>query len=49
MATTWLWLSLFGWFAYISTSFWLWLISAAVIAAWLTRKQQLQPSIKGNL
>lgn len=38
MASAWLWLSLFGWFAYISNSFWLWLIGAAAILAWLTRK-----------
>ena len=37
-ASAWLWLSLFGWFAYMSTSFWLWLIGAAVILAWLARK-----------
>ncbi len=37
-ASAWLWFSLFGWFAYLSGSFWLWLISAAAILAWLTRK-----------
>lgn len=38
MASAWLWLSLLGWFVYLSGSSWLWLIGTAALFAWLTRK-----------
>ena len=49
MASAWLWLALFGWFAYLSSHFWLWLIGAALLFAWLTNSKKTHQSNTGHL